>query len=50
MGTLLFTVLHFMGFTEAPNEWYAVCTLISIDSISFSIILAALIVSNYSKK
>jgi hypothetical protein len=50
MGTLLFTILHFIGVTEAPNEWYTVCTLISLDSISFSIFVSAIILVRLGKK
>jgi hypothetical protein len=39
MGTVLFTILHFLGYTDRPDEWYTVCYLISLDMISLSILL-----------
>ena len=39
MATLLFTILHFLGHTPAPNEWYTFCTLLAIDTVSASILL-----------
>jgi hypothetical protein len=41
MGTIIFTILHFLGHTDAPNEWYTVCLLISLDTISISILILA---------
>ena len=41
MGTILFAILHFLGHTDAPNEWYTVCLLISLDTISISILVLA---------
>ncbi|MDY6853500.1 MAG: hypothetical protein SWO11_02155 [Thermodesulfobacteriota bacterium] len=41
MGTILFVILHFLGHTDAPNEWYTVCLLISLDTISISILIVA---------
>lgn len=39
MGTLLFTILHFLGYTNRPDEWYTVCYLVSLDMISVTIAL-----------
>lgn len=39
MGTLIFTILHFIGHTNRPDEWYTVCYLVSLDMISLSILL-----------
>jgi hypothetical protein len=41
MGTLVFTVLHFLGYTDRPDEWYTLCYLISLDMISLSILFAS---------
>ena len=38
MGTLLFVVLHFFGYTSRPDEWYTVCYLLSLDMISVAIV------------
>lgn len=39
MGTLIFILLHFLGHTSRPDEWYTLCYLVSLDTISLSIIL-----------
>ncbi|MBI5893792.1 MAG: hypothetical protein HZB79_09140 [Deltaproteobacteria bacterium] len=39
MATLLFTWLHFMGYTEWDYEWYIVCFLLAVDTISFMLLL-----------
>ena len=39
MATLIFTILHFIGHTNAPNEWYTFCTLLAIDTVSLSILI-----------
>jgi hypothetical protein len=43
MATLLFTVLHFMGHTDAPNEWITFCTVFAIDTVSASILAMGLL-------
>jgi hypothetical protein len=39
MGTVLFIVLHFLGYTNRPDEWYTLCYLVSLDTISVAIAL-----------
>lgn len=39
MATLLFTILHFFGYTSAPDEWYTFCTLLATDTVSASILI-----------
>ncbi len=39
MGTVLFVVLHFLGYTNRPDEWYTLCYLVSLDMISVTIAL-----------
>lgn len=39
MATLLFTWLHFMGYTEWEYEWYMFCFLLAVDTIGFMLLL-----------
>jgi hypothetical protein len=38
MGSVLFIVLHFLGYTSRPDEWYTLCYLVSLDMISVAIV------------
>ena len=38
MATLIFTILHFLGHTDAPNEWTTFCLLLAIDTVSASLL------------
>lgn len=42
MATILFVILHFLGYTEGPNEWYTFCTLLAIDTVSASILITGM--------
>lgn len=39
MATILFTILHFLGYTESPTEWYTFCNLLAIDTVSICILI-----------
>ena len=39
MATILFIILHFLGYTNEPDEWYTFCYLLAIDTVSVSILI-----------
>ena len=43
MATLIFTILHFIGYTNAAYEWYMFCTLLAIDTVSVSILIVGVL-------